>query len=106
MVAFPTLVAFLLGLFKTCHAKQVFDFSGDNDRLPDNESAYTHASLRKGNLPRSFTICAAFMVEAWTEETYSYVFSLMSSKAYQIIVADAADAISVNFSGRCKFLQI
>ena len=24
----------------------------------------------------------------------------------QIIVADAADAVSVNFSGRCKFLQI
>ena len=23
--------------------------------------------------------------------------------AYQIIVADAADAVSVNFSGRCKF---
>ena len=28
------------------------------------------------------------------------------SRAYQIIVADAADAVSVNFSGRCKFLQI
>ena len=27
-------------------------------------------------------------------------------EAYQIIVADAADAVSVNFSGRCKFLQI
>ena len=26
--------------------------------------------------------------------------------AYQIIVADVADAVSVNFSGRCKFLQI
>ena len=26
--------------------------------------------------------------------------------AYQIIVADAAYAVSVNFSGRCKFLQI
>ena len=26
--------------------------------------------------------------------------------AYQIIVADAADAVSVNFSGRCKILQI
>ena len=26
--------------------------------------------------------------------------------AYQIIVADTADAVSVNFSGRCKFLQI
>ena len=28
------------------------------------------------------------------------------SISYQIIVADAADAVSVNFSGRCKFLQI
>ena len=25
--------------------------------------------------------------------------------AYQIIVADAADAVSVNFSGRCKFYR-
>ena len=33
-----------------------------------------------------------------TETTYS--------GAYLIIVADAADAVSVNFSGRCKFLQI
>ena len=29
-----------------------------------------------------------------------------SSEPYKIIVADAADAVSVNFSGRCKFLQI
>ena len=29
-----------------------------------------------------------------------------SCGTYQIIVADAADAVSVNFSGRCKFLQI
>ena len=28
------------------------------------------------------------------------------SKPYLIIVADAADAVSVNFFGRCKFLQI
>ena len=27
-------------------------------------------------------------------------------RPYLIIVADAADAVSVNFSGRCKFLQI
>ena len=26
--------------------------------------------------------------------------------AYLIIVTDAADAVSVNFFGRCKFLQI
>ena len=31
---------------------------------------------------------------------------LSTCKAYLIIVADAADAVSVNFSGRCKFLQI
>ena len=30
----------------------------------------------------------------------------MGGKAFLIIVADAADAVSVNFSGRCKFLQI
>ena len=29
-----------------------------------------------------------------------------NAEPYQIIVADAADAVSVNFSGRCKFLQI
>ena len=32
--------------------------------------------------------------------------SINNDDAYQIIVADAADAVSVNFSGRCKFLQI
>ena len=29
-----------------------------------------------------------------------------SCLAYLIIVTDAADAVSVNFFGRCKFLQI
>ena len=33
-------------------------------------------------------------------------FFSLSPQTYQIIVADAADAVSVNFSGRCKFLQI
>ena len=28
------------------------------------------------------------------------------TKTYLIIVTDATDAVSVNFSGRCKFLQI
>ena len=31
---------------------------------------------------------------------------MMSMMTYLIIVADAADAVSVNFSGQCKFLQI
>ena len=32
--------------------------------------------------------------------------SLICMSSYLIIVADAADAVSVNFSGRCKFWQI
>ena len=32
--------------------------------------------------------------------------SLDVADTYLIIVTDAADAVSVNFSGRCKFLQI
>ena len=41
----------------------------------------------------------------------NFGWKMMSQKkntfiTYQIIVADAADAVSVNFSGRCKFLQI
>ena len=41
-----------------------------------------------------------------TTETKGFVIVSLSVGAYQIIVADAADAVSVNFSGRCKFLQI
>ena len=32
--------------------------------------------------------------------------AILIRRAYQIIVADAADAVSVKFSGQCKFLQI
>ena len=39
-------------------------------------------------------------VEHATGKTFGWLL------AYQIIVANAADAVSVNFSGRCKFLQI
>ena len=34
------------------------------------------------------------------------VIVIVITSTYLIIVADAADAVSVNFSGRCKFLQI
>ena len=36
----------------------------------------------------------------------SPVYIAGTLRAYLIIVADAADAVSVNFFGRCKFLQI
>ena len=38
-------------------------------------------------------LCSERIEEGWAD-------------AYLIIVADAADAVSVNFSGWCKFLQI
>ena len=42
-----------------------------------------------------------YMVPWW------YTFTCTGgAEPYLIIVADAADAVSVNFSGRCKFLQI
>jgi hypothetical protein len=49
---------------------KVLDFSLDNDHEMDSEWEYTHASLRNPmlNLPPAFTICSAFMVEAWTTE--------------------------------------
>ena len=40
------------------------------------------------------------------ESSKSAWLSQNAKRPYQIIVADAADAVSVNFSGRCKFLQI
>ena len=48
---------------------KALDFSLDNDSEPDDNSSYTHASIHKENLPPSFTICTAFMVEAWNEFT-------------------------------------
>ena len=43
---------------------KILDFSKDNDHEPDN-GEYTGATLRAGPLPESFTVCSAFMVEAW-----------------------------------------
>ena len=46
------------------------------------------------------------MVKFWSWEGTESDGMVINTKSYQIIVADAADAVSVNFSGRCKFLQI
>ena len=55
---------------------KVFDFSADNDHEPDSNGEYTRATLEPG-LPESFTICSAFMTEAWTTEfTSSNMFTL------------------------------
>ena len=51
---------------------KVLDFSTDNDQEPDSNGEYTSATLDGGPLPESFTICSAFMVEAWATQ-FSFV---------------------------------
>ena len=57
---------------------KVLDFSEDGDGQPDSNGEYTRATLEAGPLPESFTICSAFMTEAWTTRfTAAEMFSLM-----------------------------
>ena len=59
---------------------KALDFSLDNDRKADENNSYTHASLQKENFPSSFTICTAFMVEAWTRYQNTWLFVLNDDK--------------------------
>ena len=59
---------------------KALDFSLDNDGEPDENNNYTHASLLKENLPPSFTICTATMVEAWTKKNYGKLYLLRDNK--------------------------
>ena len=57
----------------------VVDFSEDIDGEPDSSGEFTSASLSKPDMPRDFTICAAFMVQAWTTDfTSAHLFQLRS----------------------------
>ena len=51
---------------------KVLDFSADSDQELDSNGEYTGATLEAGPLPESFTICSAFMVEAWATQ-FSFV---------------------------------
>ena len=55
---------------------KVLDFSADNDHQPDSNGEFTSATLDAGALPESFTICSAFMVEAWIEFQSAPMFVL------------------------------
>ena len=58
--------------------QDVLSFSDDNDNKRDNMGEYTSATIEKENLPMSFTICAAFMVEAWnTDSNSALVLSIL-----------------------------
>ena len=55
----------------------MISFSADIDGQSDSSGEYTGASLSLPSLPRDFSLCAAFMVEAWTTAyTAAYLFQL------------------------------
>ena len=56
---------------------KVLDFSADSDGEPDSNGEFTGASLNVGVLPESFTICVAYMVEAF--------FTVSSAQMVRII---------------------
>ena len=70
----------------------VLDFSSDNDQLPDGNGEYTSATLEAGVLPESFTICSAFMVEAWTTEFSGapmFLLSYQNDDAWGAVIVGA-----------------
>ena len=47
---------------------KVLSFADDIDNKVDSEGEFTRATLERENFPDSFTICLAFMVDAWTTD--------------------------------------
>ena len=68
---------------------KVLDFSADSDHNWDSNGEYTHASLKAGPLPEIFTICSAFMVEAWTTE-----FS--GARVFEVLAKDGRPWVSIS----------
>ena len=58
---------------------KVLDFSQDNAGQLDANNNSTYASLWVTNLPSSFTIRSAFMVDKWGEITNLVLFNLFDS---------------------------
>ena len=62
---------------------KVLDFSADSDHEPDSNGEYTRATLEAGPLPESFTVCSAFMLEAWTTDfSAADMFLLLGNDRY------------------------
>ena len=76
-------------------------FAGDVS--PNHYTSWPPQSGINGDLGNT-NILSGFSITIC--ETYNRkTFAFWKRRPYLIIVADAADAVSVNFSGRCKFFQ-
>jgi hypothetical protein len=59
----------------------VIDLSADSDGYKDSNGE-THASMTrdpKQSLPPAFTVCIAFMVEAWLDTYVDYMFNMLGA---------------------------
>ena len=87
-----------------CPSLSALDFSKDNDRKADDNNSYTHASIEKKNLPLSFTICTAFMVEVWTFYPNAHLFLLLDDNDQdwlyvQMYAAEDQTEFTISLSG-------
>ena len=69
-------------LRSNCAVKLKFlDFSADSNHEPDSNGEYTCATLEAGDLPELFTICSAFMEDAWTIKFVSAImFTILANR--------------------------
>ena len=86
---------------------------GDEEKIGLLKSLVKVIFFRESKLGQKCDICSillifrpisvSFLIRTSGKEYHSQAGS---TTTYLIIVTDATDAVSVNFSGRCKFLQI
>ena len=82
---------------------KVLDFSADADNARDSNGKYTSATLDAGALPESFTICSAFMVDAWTPHKDAPMFLLLDDDPSENVVVSVSTPavwrlkLSINF---------
>ena len=69
-------------LRSNCAVKSKFlDCLADSNQEPDSNGEYTGATLEAGDLPELFTICSAFMEDAWTIEFVSAImFTILQNR--------------------------
>ena len=67
MMKISNLVQKVMLLRSNCAIKLKFlDCPADSNQEPDSNGEYTGATLEAGDLPELFTICSAFMEDAWS----------------------------------------
>ena len=77
---------------------KVLDFSADNDQELDSNGEFTGATLDAGALPESFTVCSAFMVEAWTTE-------FIDAKMFSLLDVDGSPWAKIYVFAATSFTQ-